>query len=31
MNGYIRPALIATYSIEQLVTDAASCTLYRID
>lgn len=28
MNGYIRPALIATYSIDGLIADAASCTLY---
>ena len=28
MNGYIRPVVIATYSIAELRTDAASCTGY---
>lgn len=28
MNGYTRPALIRTYSIAELVADAASCTPY---
>lgn len=28
MNGYIRPAVIATYSIVELCEEAATCTLY---
>ena len=28
MNGYIRPAVIATYSITELVADAAACSDY---
>lgn len=28
MAGYIRPALIASFSIAELVEDAASCTPY---
>jgi hypothetical protein len=28
MNGYTRPALIATYSIEQLIDDATACSVY---
>ena len=28
MKGYIRPAVIATYSITELCEDAAACGLY---
>ena len=28
MSGYIRPAVIATYSITELCADAATCTPY---
>jgi hypothetical protein len=28
MNGYIRPAVIATYSIEEMCADAATCLAY---
>ena len=28
MNGYIRPAVIATYSITELCAEAATCTGY---
>ena len=28
MSGYIRPAVITSYSIERLCADAAACTLY---
>ena len=28
MNGYIRPAVIASYSISDLCDDAASCSVY---
>jgi hypothetical protein len=28
MNGYVRPAVIASYSITELCEDAATCTLY---
>ena len=28
MNGYIRPAVIATYSIRELTADAAVCAVY---
>ena len=30
MKGYIRPAVIATYSITELCADAATCDLYLI-
>ena len=30
MNGYIRPAVIATYTVEELRADAVTCVLYRI-
>lgn len=30
MNGYIRPAVITTYSITELCADAATCTLYQL-
>lgn len=30
MNGYIRPALIVSYSIFELAADAASCMSYWI-
>ena len=30
MKGYIRPAVIATYSITELCDDAAACSLYII-
>jgi len=28
MKGYIRPTVIATYSITELCADAAACNLY---
>ncbi len=28
MKGYIRPALLRTYSIQELCEDAATCILY---
>ena len=28
MKGYIRPAVVATYSITELVADAAACSVY---
>jgi len=28
MNGYVRPAVLASYSIDALVADAAACTIY---
>jgi hypothetical protein len=30
MNGYIRPAVVATYSITELCADAAACNLYQL-
>ncbi len=30
MNGYVRPTVIATYSITELCEKAASCILYRL-
>jgi hypothetical protein len=28
MKGYVRPTVIVTYSIGELVSDAASCSFY---
>lgn len=28
MHTYVRPAVIASYTIETLTADAAACTLY---
>jgi hypothetical protein len=28
MNGYVRPAVVASYSITELYADAASCIQY---
>jgi hypothetical protein len=30
MNGYIRPAVITSYSITELCADAAACLLYLV-
>jgi hypothetical protein len=30
MNGYIRPAVIMSYSITELCADAAACGLYQV-
>jgi hypothetical protein len=28
MKGYVRPTVIVSYSIVELVSDAASCSIY---
>jgi len=28
MNGYIKPAVVVSYSISALVADAAACSVY---
>jgi hypothetical protein len=30
MPGYVRPSVIVSYKIAELVADAAACSLYRL-